>query len=249
MKQLFAIAAATIMVLLLAATTARAVPLRIDSCTSSPCNTEGGRVDVALEFPFPGDLTIAATNNLVSGAITQLAFNFDPLEPWLNPVLYGFTAVTGDVMLLSLTSFCLSEPDPPGMCSGPFDLSLTFPTTGTNAWGPGETISLALQLRLVPGPSLASISGHAQVEGACAPANPAPCLSSGIGGAESYQLSGGPVFVPDDSSTVMLAALGFAACVLVSRRSPHRRRRQPELGLGVEELRQHRCNGEVNSSQ
>ena len=232
MKQLSAIAAATIMVVLLAATSATAVPLRLDSCTSSPCNTEGGRVDVSIEFPFPGDLTISATNNLVSGAITQLAFNFERLEPWLNPSLYGFTAVTGDVMILSWTSFCLNEPDPPGMCSGPFDLSLTFPTTGTNAWGPGETIFLALQLTLIPGPgevSLASISGYAQVEGACAPANPAPCLPSGIGGAESYQLSGGPVFVPDDSSTVMLVALGLAACVIVSRRSPDRRRRQPDL--------------------
>jgi hypothetical protein len=221
MKQFLVNGAGTVVVLLLAATSASALPIRIDACTSGPCNTEGGSVDVSLEFFLAGDLTISATNNLVSGAVTQLGFNFEPLEPWVNPILFGFTAVTGAVTLLNLTSFCLNEPDPPGMCTGPFDLSLTFPTTGTNAWSPGETIFLGLRLILAPeagGGRVASISGYAQIEGACAPGNPAPCLPTGIGGSESYQLSGGPVTVPDESSTFMLTAMGFVACLLVGRR-------------------------------
>ena len=212
MKQLLASGAATVVVVLISAASATALPLHLDACTSSPCYTEGGSVDVSLEFAG-GDLTISGTNNLVSGAVTQLAFNFEPEEPWVNPILYGFTAVTGTVTLLTLTSFCLQEPEPPGMCTGPFDLSMTFPSSGTNAWGPGETILLAMQLILAPAPGAPSIIGYAQIDGACAPANPAPCLPSGIGGSESYQLT-----VPDGSSTIMLAAMAFAACVLVARK-------------------------------
>ena len=153
MKQLFAGGAATVLVLLFAATsaTATALPIRIDACTSNPCNTEGGSVDVSLEFAL-GDIILSATNNLVSGAVTELAFNFEPVEPWVNPVLHGFTAVTGAVTLLTLTSFCLPEPQPPGMCNGPFDLSMTFPSSGTNAWAPGETIFISMELNLTPGP-------------------------------------------------------------------------------------------------
>ena len=237
MKQLFAGGAATVVVLLFAATsaTATALPIRIDACTSSPCNTEvridactsspcnteGGSVDVSLEFRFSGTLTISATNNLVSGAVTQLAFNFEPNEPWVNPVLNRFTAVTGTVTLLTLTSFCLPEPQPPGMCRGPFDLSMTFPSSGTNAWAPGETIFISMELNLTPGPGgggWSSIIGYARVEGACAPTNPAPCLPSGIGGSESYQLSSEPVTRAPEPSTLMLAAMGLAACGLVARR-------------------------------
>ena len=222
MKQLFAGGAATVLVLLFAATsaTATALPIRIDACTSNPCNTEGGSVDVSLEFAL-GDIILSATNNLVSGAVTELAFNFEPVEPWVNPVLHGFTAVTGAVTLLTLTSFCLPEPQPPGMCNGPFDLSMTFPSSGTNAWAPGETIFMSMELILTPpgpgGPGW-SVIGYAQVEGACAPADQAPCLPSGIGGSESYQLSSGPVTRVPELSTLMLAAMGLAACGLVARR-------------------------------
>ena len=221
MNQFLASGAATVLVLLFAVTsaTATALPIRIDACTSSPCNHEGGSVDVSLKFPF---LTISATNNLVSGAVTQLAFNFEPVEPWVNPVLHGFTAVTGTVTLLTWTSFCLPYPGPPGMCHGPFDLSLTFPSSGTNAWAPGETIFMSMELILTPpgpgGPGWSSVIGYAQVEGACAPADQAPCLPSGIGGSESYQLSSGPVTRVPESSTLMLAAMGLAACGLVARR-------------------------------
>jgi hypothetical protein len=50
MNQFLASGAATVVVLLFAATsaTATALPIRIDACTSSPCNNQGGSVDVSL---------------------------------------------------------------------------------------------------------------------------------------------------------------------------------------------------------
>jgi hypothetical protein len=221
MKQILGIAALTVLVLLFGGESATALPIRIDTCTSSPCNTEGGSVDALLEFYpdlFGLGVVITATNNLVSGAVTQLAFDFAGAEPYLEPLFTGFTPLVGSVTLLSWTSFC-SRTVPFQCEDSPFDLSLTFPSSGANAWGPGETFGLALSLRLASSPFGGTQDvGYAQVEGACAPSNPAPCLPSGIGGSESYQLSGGPVSVPDESSTLLLAAMGFTACVLARRR-------------------------------
>ena len=220
MKQILAIGALTVLALLFVGQTATALTFRIADCASTPCNTQGGGVDVVVEFypdSFGSGVVITATNNLASGAVTQLAFDLGGVEPYLEPLFTGFRATAGTITLLDWTSFC--SPTMTFHCeNSPFDLSLAFPSSGTSAWGPGEAFGLALSLRLAPDPRSFQNIGYAQVEGACAPADPAPCLPSGIGGSESYQLSGGPVAVPDESSIFILAAMGFAACLIAHRR-------------------------------
>jgi hypothetical protein len=186
-----------------AASTASAVPLPIDTCSSNPCQTEGGSIDVSLNLLGNGDLEILALNNLVSGAVTQLGFDFEPFTSTTPATLVSFSATTGDV-----TGPGGGTPDVNvGIGNETIDLSAAFASDGTNAWAPGEAIRLVfdtdpdLTLDL-----LASATGHAQIQGGCEPANPSPCLETGIGGPQSYRLTG----VVPEPSTLLLSGMGLA---------------------------------------
>ena len=147
--------------LLTAATSSRASASTIvfDNCFTGNCFA-GGNVtaELSLVAGSSNDLQIVVTNNLTTGAITELGFAFDP-----------FTIAGGSFVLKSSSSVTLeklsSNLDKPG-----FDLFFKggLDADGAGAFGPGETITLIINTSPdLTNLLLDSATGGLEVEGAC----------------------------------------------------------------------------------
>lgn len=196
---------------------ASAIPFIIDTCISSPCDFEGGTItgDISLTAGT-FNLVITATNNLVSGAITQLGFDFLTYSETSPEALNSFNDVVGTVTGPGGGSPNVNV----GITGFTPDASFALASDGANAWAPGESIMIVLNTSpdLTP-TQLQSFIAAAQIQGGCAPANPAPCAGNGgIGGPASYRLGSGGTSVPDGGTTSLLLALGMLGLAAARRR-------------------------------
>jgi hypothetical protein len=202
MKRLVSIALVAA-VLAFAPAKASAVSITLDQCVNGQCQGFGGTVDILLNV-VGSDLLIQATNNLTSGAITQLGFDFQPLGSQQNysPAVAGVPLSSGgDGVSFSNLQFVN------GIGNFVVDLGLGgLDNSGqASSWAPGETITI--QLDTTPDLTNALLStalGFAQIQGAGG-AGP-------VGGPNSFQLTGGVQQVPESSSLLLiLSGLALAS--------------------------------------
>jgi hypothetical protein len=211
----------------ISAGTASAFSFTIVQCADragiQPCNPQGGTITGDLSVDVNGNVVIVATNNLASGAITELGFGFSSFNLIAPEMLVSFMPLVGTV------SGPGGGPPAVNVAVPPFplqfccfvDLSVAFAREGTNAWAPGETIRVVLNTDpdLPPGllPAFGMFAG-AHIEGACEASNPAPCLANGgIGGPQSFGLQGWS-HVPDGGTTLSLLGLAMVGLVAARRR-------------------------------
>jgi hypothetical protein len=178
--------------LLTAATSSKASASTIvfNNCFTGDCFAFEGNVtaELSLVAGSSNDLQIIVTNNLTSGAITELGFAFDP-----------FAIAAGSFVLQSSSSVTLTKLSS-NLNQAGFDLFFKggLDADGAGAFGPGETITLIINTTPdLTNLLLDSATGGLEVEGACQ-----------IGSDCSFKLDGSaevnPTSVPEPASMGLL---------------------------------------------
>ena len=177
--------------LLTAATSSKASASTIvfNNCFTGDCFAFGGDVtaELSLVAGSSNDLQIVVTNNLTTGAITELGFAFDSFTIAGGSFVASSSSVTLAKLSLNL--------DKHG-----FDLFFKggLDADGAGAFGPGETITLIINTTPdLTNLLLDSATGGLEVEGACQ-----------IGSDCSFKLDGSaevnPTSVPEPASMGLL---------------------------------------------
>jgi len=205
MKHLHKLATIGAAVLLwgLASTSANAVSVTMDQCTSGQCVGFSGTVDAILSL-VPGsgddDLLVDVTNNLDTGGITRVSLTFG--QVFTSASKLDVTVLSGTVKIDNVSV---------GTSNGGLDIDITsIGGNGDDAFGPSERVSFLVDTD----PDVADLTSAymtAYIQGAC---GAGPCDQGPVGGPNSYQVSG---YVPVPAA-VWLFGSGLLGLVGIARR-------------------------------